>query len=310
MQEWFCDSRQTKAMKMMYVENIRKLPLYCSSAHFMVMLLLLLYLLQRCCSGSIGSDLAASSSTTIRPFLERVQFCGMYCQSTTLRETFKDLQSFINSCDNIEGGTSECFERKNSYKGSLQNDVADVFNFNILPALYGWLGQAGTYIKELVHGEFGRTVPSIAALIGRPSILWRSMLWLSIWIGPIQSKIHHFLGLPFGAVDFPTVKYGVKFFESNDEFICSHISDSGDELLFLCQFQRCYCWRDEKLDRFKKSSRRVSGPTGYAKRNIMKGRLKPGFSLIIDHKMIEHILETCNALKDFKRFIKYALSIH
>lgn len=27
--------------------------------------------------------------------------------------------------------------------------------------------QAGTYVKELVHGEFGRTEPSIAALIGR-----------------------------------------------------------------------------------------------------------------------------------------------
>lgn len=54
----------------------------------MVMLLLLLYLLQRYCSGSIGSDLTASSSTTIRPFLERMQFCSMYCESTTLRETF------------------------------------------------------------------------------------------------------------------------------------------------------------------------------------------------------------------------------
>lgn len=26
--------------------------------------------------------------------------------------------------------------------------------------------QAGTYVKELVHGEFGRTEPSIASLIG------------------------------------------------------------------------------------------------------------------------------------------------
>lgn len=25
--------------------------------------------------------------------------------------------------------------------------------------------QAGTYIKELVHGEFGRTVPSISSII-------------------------------------------------------------------------------------------------------------------------------------------------
>uniref|UniRef100_A0A1A9V7W1 PiggyBac transposable element-derived protein domain-containing protein n=1 Tax=Glossina austeni TaxID=7395 RepID=A0A1A9V7W1_GLOAU len=33
----------------------------------------------------------------------------------------------------------------------------------------------------------------------------------------------------------------------------------------------------------------VSGPTGYAKRNIMKGRVKSAFSLIIDHKMIEHL---------------------
>lgn len=27
--------------------------------------------------------------------------------------------------------------------------------------------QAGTYIKELVHGEFGRTVPSISSLVGQ-----------------------------------------------------------------------------------------------------------------------------------------------
>lgn len=27
--------------------------------------------------------------------------------------------------------------------------------------------QAGTYIKELVHGEFGRTVPSICSTIGQ-----------------------------------------------------------------------------------------------------------------------------------------------
>uniref|UniRef100_W8BJK2 tRNA pseudouridine(55) synthase n=1 Tax=Ceratitis capitata TaxID=7213 RepID=W8BJK2_CERCA len=28
--------------------------------------------------------------------------------------------------------------------------------------------QAGTYIKELVHGEFGRTIPSVASLLGQP----------------------------------------------------------------------------------------------------------------------------------------------
>lgn len=27
------------------------------------------------------------------------------------------------------------------------------------------ISQAGTYIKELVHGEFGRTVPSISSII-------------------------------------------------------------------------------------------------------------------------------------------------
>lgn len=27
--------------------------------------------------------------------------------------------------------------------------------------------QAGTYVKELVHGEFGRTSPSIASIIGQ-----------------------------------------------------------------------------------------------------------------------------------------------
>lgn len=27
--------------------------------------------------------------------------------------------------------------------------------------------QAGTYVKELVHGEFGRTSPSISSIIGQ-----------------------------------------------------------------------------------------------------------------------------------------------
>lgn len=27
--------------------------------------------------------------------------------------------------------------------------------------------QAGTYVKELVHGEFGRTYPSISSIIGQ-----------------------------------------------------------------------------------------------------------------------------------------------
>ncbi|KAL9929350.1 piggyBac transposable element-derived protein 4-like isoform 1-T2 [Glossina fuscipes fuscipes] len=35
----------------------------------------------------------------------------------------------------------------------------------------------------------------------------------------------------------------------------------------------------------------ISGPTGYAKRNIMKGRAFSAFSLIIDHIMIEHVRE-------------------
>uniref|UniRef100_A0A1A9WKU4 tRNA pseudouridine(55) synthase n=1 Tax=Glossina brevipalpis TaxID=37001 RepID=A0A1A9WKU4_9MUSC len=39
-------------------------------------------------------------------------------------------------------------------------------NLNIL--VLDIVSQAGTYIKELVHGEFGRTVPSITSLIGRP----------------------------------------------------------------------------------------------------------------------------------------------
>lgn len=30
------------------------------------------------------------------------------------------------------------------------------------------VSQAGTYIKELVHGEFGRTSPSVASIIGQP----------------------------------------------------------------------------------------------------------------------------------------------
>lgn len=30
------------------------------------------------------------------------------------------------------------------------------------------VSQAGTYIKELVHGEFGRTSPSVSSIIGQP----------------------------------------------------------------------------------------------------------------------------------------------
>lgn len=30
------------------------------------------------------------------------------------------------------------------------------------------VSQAGTYIKELVHGEFGRTTPSLSSIIGKP----------------------------------------------------------------------------------------------------------------------------------------------
>ena len=30
------------------------------------------------------------------------------------------------------------------------------------------VSQAGTYIKELVHGEFGRTTPSVSSIIGQP----------------------------------------------------------------------------------------------------------------------------------------------
>lgn len=33
----------------------------------------------------------------------------------------------------------------------------------------------------------------------------------------------------------------------------------------------------------------ISGPTGYAKRNIINGRVESAFSLIIDHNIIEHV---------------------
>lgn len=36
-------------------------------------------------------------------------------------------------------------------------------------------------------------------------------------------------------------------------------------------------------------SKEISGPTGYAKRNIIKGRVASAFSLIIDHDMIERV---------------------
>ncbi|XP_073826335.1 pseudouridine synthase 10 [Musca autumnalis] len=39
-------------------------------------------------------------------------------------------------------------------------------NLNVL--VLDVVSQAGTYIKELVHGEFGRTTPSVSSLIGQP----------------------------------------------------------------------------------------------------------------------------------------------
>ena len=37
--------------------------------------------------------------------------------------------------------------------------------------------------------------------------------------------------------------------------------------------------------------RGVSGPTGYAKRHIMKGQVKTTFYLIIDHRIEDHIIK-------------------
>uniref|UniRef100_A0A1A9UPZ7 tRNA pseudouridine(55) synthase n=1 Tax=Glossina austeni TaxID=7395 RepID=A0A1A9UPZ7_GLOAU len=52
------------------------------------------------------------------------------------------------------------------------------------------VSQAGTYIKELVHGEFGRTVPSIAALIGRPiDIVALDVMAIDLdWPNPIKNS--------------------------------------------------------------------------------------------------------------------------
>lgn len=50
--------------------------------------------------------------------------------------------------------------------------------------------QAGTYIKELVHGEFGRTVPSISTKIGQ----WIDIVALDVmaveldWPTPVDNK--------------------------------------------------------------------------------------------------------------------------
>jgi tRNA pseudouridine synthase 10 len=50
--------------------------------------------------------------------------------------------------------TSRQFESNNSSTGEPKVIVLDIVT------------QAGTYVKELVHGEFGRTEPSISSLIG------------------------------------------------------------------------------------------------------------------------------------------------
>lgn len=50
--------------------------------------------------------------------------------------------------------------------------IAMTFIFNVLSTgkpnvvVLDIVTQAGTYVKELVHGEFGRTEPSIASFIG------------------------------------------------------------------------------------------------------------------------------------------------
>jgi hypothetical protein len=55
--------------------------------------------------------------------------------------------------------------------------------------------------------------------------------------------------------------------------------------------------------------REVPGPTGYAKRNIMKGKMKTAFSLIIDHHIMKHIrlctIEEANPTKARCRFTQY-----
>ncbi|XP_064540898.1 putative tRNA pseudouridine synthase Pus10 [Drosophila montana] len=43
-----------------------------------------------------------------------------------------------------------------------------VFRDNPRLLIIDVVSQAGTYIKELVHGEFGRTTPSISSIIGKP----------------------------------------------------------------------------------------------------------------------------------------------
>ena len=45
--------------------------------------------------------------------------------------------------------------------------------------------------------------------------------------------------------------------------------------------------------------RDVSSPTGYAKRNIMKGNVKSAFSLIINNKILEYII-SCTKIEGRK----------
>lgn len=45
--------------------------------------------------------------------------------------------------------------------------------------------------------------------------------------------------------------------------------------------------------------RETSGPTGYSKRNIMKGKVRTAFSLIIGHNIIEHIRK-CTETEAFR----------
>jgi len=45
--------------------------------------------------------------------------------------------------------------------------------------------------------------------------------------------------------------------------------------------------------------RKVSGPTGYPKRNIIKGKVRTAFSLIIDHRIMKYI-RTCTESEAFR----------
>ncbi|KAL9921726.1 uncharacterized protein ACN427_003007 [Glossina fuscipes fuscipes] len=82
--------------------------------------------------------------------------------------------------------------------------------------------------------------------------------------------------------------------QKRKRFIVSSESENEEEIETAMDetvWKKLNEWSNSGRTSFYNIFKETSGPTGYAKRNIIKGRAFSAFSLIIDHKMIEHVRE-------------------